>query len=192
MPTNSPLPEPSTTTQYGVFMEVLGLGVLLCGTSGCGKSEVALNLVDRGHRLIADDSPLFSRESVTQEIIGWCPSILADFLEVRGLGIINIRKLYGDQSIQDRKRLQLIVTLSPMLEVELEKIDRLHGMHTMREILGIPIPEVTIPITPGRNLAILVEAAVRNQVLKNSGYQSSIEFTKRHQEYIDAGTQETL
>jgi HPr kinase/phosphorylase len=191
MPINTPAPE-AQTIKYGVFLEVLDTGVLLCGASGCGKSELALNLVDRGHRLIADDSVILMRYPESDKIIGTCPDVLADFLEVRGLGIINIRAMYGDTAIQDRRHLQLIVRLVMMPDHELESIDRLHGMHTTQTILESPIPEVTIPIAPGRNLAILVEAAVRNQILKTTGYQASLEFTKRHQTFIDAGNQEAL
>lgn len=172
-----------TTTMHGVFMDVLGLGVLLTGKSGIGKSELALGLVNRGHRLIADDSVILENEDETS-VLGSCPPILQDFLEVRGLGILNIRVMFGDMAIKERKRLQLIVHIVTLEDERMQNLDRLHGMHCTHNILGVDIPEVTIPVVPGRSLAVLVECAVRNQVLKLTGYEASAEFIARQNEYI--------
>jgi len=169
-------------TLHGVYMEVLGLGALLTGKSGIGKSELALGLIDRGHHLIADDAIEFTKDS-NGHLIGTCPMLLQDFLEIRGIGILNIRAMFGDTAIQRNKRLQLIIKLEHFTEESLHAIDRLHGMHTSQEILGVTIPEVTIPVTFSRNLAILVETAVRNELLKQEGYLAHEEFkTRLHQQ----------
>ncbi|MBB71955.1 MAG: hypothetical protein CMF50_06105 [Legionellales bacterium] len=168
-----------SVTKHGVFMDVFGHGVLLTGASGIGKSELALNLINRSHRLIADDAVEFS--PINEGIVGRCPPLLQDFLEVRGLGILNIRVMFGDTAIKDAKRLQLIINIVVMDDEALRSMDRLHGMYSEQTILGVAIPEVTIPVAPGRNLATLVEGAVRNQVLKHTGYNASDEFAKRQQ-----------
>jgi HPr kinase/phosphorylase len=173
----------NSMTLHGVYMEVLGLGALLTGKSGIGKSELALGLIDRGHHLIADDAIEFNLDK-QGHLIGCCPSVLQDFLEIRGIGILNIRAMFGDNAIQNNKRLRLIVRLEHFTEEGLHAIDRLHGMHTTQEILGIKIPEVTIPVTFSRNLAILVETAVRNELFKQEGYQAHEEFTKRLHEQM--------
>lgn len=175
---SSPINEQETITKHGVFLDVLGLGVLLTGPSGIGKSELALGLINRGHRLVADDAVTFNNVG-NDTIIGQCPELLKDFLEVRGLGVINIRVMFGDTAIKDSKRLQLIVKIVTFDSDELKSIDRLHGIYREPKILGVKIPEVTIPVAPGRNLAVLVEGAVRNQVLKLTGYYASDEFAQR-------------
>lgn len=168
-------------TVHGVFMEVFDLGVLLAGASGAGKSELALELINRDHRLIADDCPTFSRLT-PDALTGSCSPLLQDFLEVRGIGILNIRAMFGSTAIKDRKHLHLIVNIVDMREEQgmFNKFDRLQGIHHTREILGLGIPEVTLPAAPGRSLAILVEAAVRNQVLRLNGYDASALFHQRH------------
>lgn len=168
----------SSVTIHGVYMEVLGLGTLLTGKSGIGKSELALGLIDRGHHLIADDAIEFTKDNYGH-LIGICPTLLQDFLEIRGIGILNIRAMFGDTAIQKSKRLQLIIKLEHFTEEGLHAIDRLHGMHTTQEILGVTIPEVTIPVTFSRNLAILVETAVRNELLKQEGFIAHEEFKAR-------------
>lgn len=171
-----------TLVVHGVFMEVLGIGVLLTGESAIGKSELALELLTRGHRLIADDAPAFRRQA-PQTLMGYCPESLKDFLEVRGLGIMNIRKLFGDNAIRPRMRLHLIVHLAPVEKAT--QPDRLHGTRRKRSLLEIDIPEVEIPVAPGRNLAVLVEAAARNQILYNQGYDAAEEFVARHQQMLN-------
>jgi HPr kinase/phosphorylase len=171
-------------TLHGVFMEVMSIGVLITGPSGIGKSELALELISRGHRLIADDAPQFSR--ITPDIInGVCPEPLRDFLEVRGLGIINIRRLYGDTAIKNNKYLRLIVRLEPMSKEQMLKLDRLEGSYRTREILGVDIAEITLPVAPGRNLAILLECAARNYGLRMGGYNASEDFISQQQHTID-------
>ncbi|MEJ1296635.1 MAG: HPr(Ser) kinase/phosphatase [Candidatus Sedimenticola sp. (ex Thyasira tokunagai)] len=175
------------TTEHGVFIDVLGVGVLLTGKAAIGKSELALELVSRGHQLIADDAPEFSR--IAPDILdGKCPSILSDFLEVRGLGIINIRSMFGDSAVKQHKFLHLIIHLKQMTTEELSKMDRLRGSHASRYILGLEIPEVTLPIAPGREMAILVETAARQHILKLKGYNAADAFIARQQAAIEKKT----
>ncbi|MGF1546565.1 MAG: HPr(Ser) kinase/phosphatase [Thiotrichales bacterium] len=165
-------------TLHGVYVEVVGVGVLIVGETSIGKSELALELISRGHRLIADDAPLFSKLG-PDLLSGSCPEMLCDFLEVRGLGILNVRAMFGDSAVKPRKQLRLIIRLRPFGEVELDTDARLNGLTTQHEILGVAIPEITLPIAPGRNLAVLVEAAARNFMLQANGYNASMEFQTR-------------
>ncbi|HEY5702334.1 MAG TPA: HPr(Ser) kinase/phosphatase [Gammaproteobacteria bacterium] len=173
-------------TMHGVFMEVNAIGLLLTGPSGIGKSELALELITRGHRLVADDAPQFSR--IAPDIInGTCPEALQDFLEVRGLGIINVRRLFGDSAIKINKYLRLIVKLEPMSKEKLLELDRLEGSYKARRVLELDIPEITVPVAPGRNLAVLLECAARNHMLRVSGYNASREFSERQEAFIQQG-----
>ena len=169
---------------HGVFMEVMGIGVLLTGPSGIGKSELALELISRGHRLIADDAPEF-RRSAPETIRGRCPPILKDFLEVRGLGILNVRAMFGDTSIVETKRLRLIVHIDTITDNIAWETDRIGGSQRKKAILGVEIPEVKIPVAPGRNVAVIIEAAVRNHVLFLNGYNAADDFIQRQQKLID-------
>jgi len=171
-------------TLHGVFLEVNGIGILLTGNSGVGKSELALELISRGHRLIADDAPEFSRVS-PDTLSGECPAQLKDFLEVRGLGILNIRAMFGDNTIKNTKYLRLIMRLEDMDEKQLQQIDRLRGSHQLQNILGVDIEQITIPVAPGRNLAVLVEIAVRNHILSYKGYNAAEDFIQRQQDFIN-------
>ncbi|NIP73858.1 MAG: HPr kinase/phosphorylase [Gammaproteobacteria bacterium] len=163
---------------HGVFMEVMGMGVLLTGEAGIGKSELALELISRGHRLIADDAPEFAR--VAPDIInGTCPNVLREFLEVRGLGMINVRAMFGDSAIKQNKYLRLIIQLEHMNDEGLLEIDRLRGSRRTSTVLGVEIPEITLPVAPGRNLAVLVEIAVRNHLLALKGYEAHRDFVRR-------------
>jgi len=168
---------------HGVFMEVMGAGVLITGASGVGKSELALELVNRGHRLIADDAPQFTRVA-PDIVLGTCPHGLEDFLEVRGIGIINVRALFGDSAVKHEKYLRLIVNLVAMNDEELQKIDRLNGSKCKRQLLGVDIPEVTLPVTPGRNLAVLIECAARNQLMQTKGYDAVEDFISRQRAMV--------
>ena len=168
---------------HGVYMEIYAIGVLITGPSGIGKSELALELVTRGHRLVADDAPQFSR--IAPDIIkGSCPPILQDFLEVRGLGVINVRALFGDSAVKENKYLRLIITLQPKTTTSIKKIDRFSGSYRTRNVLDIDMPEITLPVAPGRNLAALMECATRNHMLYMSGYNAPEEFAKRQQKFI--------
>jgi len=171
-------------TLHGVFLEVNGIGILLTGDSGVGKSELALELISRGHRLIADDAPEFSRVS-PDTLSGECPAQLKDFLEVRGLGILNIRAMFGDNTIKNTKYLRLIMRLEDMDEKQLQQIDRLRGSHQLQNILGVDIEQITIPVAPGRNLAVIVEIAVRNHILSYKGYNAAESFIQRQQDFIN-------
>lgn len=166
------------TTIHGVFIEVLSVGVLLTGASAIGKSELALELISRGHRLVADDAPEFAR--IAPDIIrGTCPPLLQDFLEVRGLGLLDIRAMFGDRAIKQQKYLHLIIDLKEMSETGMAAIDRLEGSHDRVNVLGLDIPRVTLPIATGRQMAILVEAAVQQHTLRRAGYNAAEAFMKR-------------
>ncbi len=169
---------------HGVFMEVLGKGVLLSGDPGIGKSELALALISRGHRLVADDATeLYKTRSHT--LFGRCPKVLQDFLEVRGLGLINIRAMFGNSAIKPDKRLHLIIDLVQFDDQKLKQMDRLEGSHSSRKLLDVEIPQTSLPVAAGRNLAILVETAVRQHMLSVDGYNAARDFIQRQQDYID-------
>ena len=171
-------------TMHGVFLEVLGTGVLLSGMVAVGKSELALELVARGHRLIADDAPEFAR--IAPDIVsGSCPPLLQDFIEVRGLGLLNIRSMFGNTAIKRSKYLRLIIHLARLDDESLAKMDRLTGSYSTRNVLGLEIPLVTIPVAPGRNMAILMETAVRNYILRQAGYDASEDFVSRQRIAIE-------
>ncbi len=170
----------SSTVLHGVFLEVSGVGVMITGDPAVGKSELALELITRGHRLVADDAlEVFAVSPDTLE--GRCPTLLQDFMEVRGLGVLNIRRLFGETAVKHKKNLKLIIHLSPADDGKhpWQEIDRLNMAASSRSILGIEIAEVRIPVAVGRNLAVLVEVAVRNHTLKLRGVHSSEEFAER-------------
>jgi HPr kinase/phosphorylase len=169
-------------TLHGVFMEVMGTGVLITGDSSIGKSELALELLTRGHRLIADDATEFSRVS-PDTLNGTCPEMLQDFLEVRGLGILNVRAMFGASAIKQNRNLRLIIHLQDMEDAA--RMDRLHGSRQIRRIQDVEIPEITLPVGPGRNLAVLLEAAVRNHILYSKGYDASRAFIERQKTRLE-------
>jgi len=167
-----------STTMHGVFLDVLGMGVMLTGDSGVGKSELALELISRGSGLIADD--VIELYRIAPEMIeGRCPPLLRDFLEVRGLGVLNIRAIFGESVLRPRKSLKLIVHLEKPAGAEATTVERLPLKPGFQVIMGINVTTVTIPVAAGRNLAVLVEAAVRNRVLQLRGIDSTNDFIER-------------
>ena len=173
------------TTRHGVFMDILGLGVLLTGESGLGKSELGLELISRGHGLVADDAVDIFR--VTQSSLeGRCPALLQNLLEVRGIGLLDIKAIFGETAVRRKMRLKLIVHLVRKETMERE-FERLPFEPLNEEILGMPVRKVVIAVDAGRNLAVLVEAAVRNTVLQLRGIDTYQEFIKRHQAAMDQG-----
>jgi HPr kinase/phosphorylase len=173
-----------TTTRHGVFMDVLGLGVLITGDSGVGKSELGLELISRGHGLVADDVVEISRIGQDQ-LEGRCPPMLKDFLEVRGLGVLNIRTIFGETAIRPRMNLRLVVHLDRPAASLAAPAERLPLHELAEDVLGITVRKVVIPVAAGRNLAVLLEAAVRNHILQIRGYDSTREFLLRQQAELD-------
>ncbi|MGP1675888.1 MAG: HPr(Ser) kinase/phosphatase [Burkholderiales bacterium] len=169
-----------STSMHGVFVDVLGLGVLITGESGVGKSELALELISRGHGLVADDVVEIARIAA-KTLEGRCPPLLKDFLEVRGLGVLNIRVIFGETAVRPKMNLKLIVHLEKSGQAGAAPTDRLPLHELTEDILGLPIREIVIPVAAGRNLAVLVEAAVRNYILQLRGYDSTKEFIARQQ-----------
>jgi HPr kinase/phosphorylase len=179
------------TTKHGVFLDVLGFGIMITGNSQIGKSELALELISRGAGLVADDAvELFQIGPET--IQGRCPTILRDFLEVRGIGVLNIKAIFGETAVRPRKTLRLIVHLERPTEEYFRGLDRLQTKSSTTTILGVEIPTVTLAVVAGRNLAVLVEAAVRHYILQTRGYDSTKDFLDRHEaamrEQIDSST----
>lgn len=171
---------------HGVFLDVLGMGVMITGESSVGKSELALELVSRGHGLVADD--LVELHRIAPEMLeGRCPPMLRDFLEVRGLGVLNIRTIFGETAVRPRKNLKLIVHLQKASSAEFNSLERLPDSDVYEEIMGVRIRKVILPVAAGRNLAVLVEAAVRNYVLQLRGMDSTKDFLARHQQEMGNG-----
>ena len=169
-----------STSMHGVFMDVLGLGVLITGESGVGKSELALELISRGHGLVADDVVEISRIAA-KTLEGRCPPVLKDFLEVRGLGVLNIRTIFGETAVRPKMNLKLIVHLEKPGQAGAAPTERLPLHELTEDILGVSIRKIIIPVAAGRNLAVLLEAAVRNYILQLRGIDSTQEFIARQQ-----------
>jgi len=172
------------TERHGVLMDVLGLGVLITGDSGVGKSELGLELISRGHGLVADDVVEISRLAANT-LEGRCPPVLKDFLEVRGLGLLDVRTIFGETAVRPKMKLKLIAQLEkPATGGNRDVTERLPLAEQAEEILGVTIRKVVIPVAAGRNLAVLVEAAVRNEILKLRGIDSTQEFLSRQQQQM--------
>jgi HPr kinase/phosphorylase len=173
-----------STTLHGVFLDVLGVGVLITGDSAVGKSELGLELITRGNGLVADDITEVYRVS-PETLEGRCPDLLRDFLEVRGLGVLNIRTMFGETAVRRKKGLKLIVHLHRPPNGDLSNMERLPTINAShQEILGVKISTVSIPVVAGRNLAVLVEAAARNFVLQQRGIDTMQEFISRHDQFM--------
>ena len=181
-------------TLHGVFMEIYSIGVLITGESGSGKSELALELVTRGHRLVADDAPEFTQ--IAPDVLdGTCPDLLQDLLELRGLGVLNIRQMFGDTAVKRNKYLRLIVHLSrPNAEPQAHEdgMVRLTGDLGMRRVLDLDVPMITLPVMPGRNLAVLTEAAARTHILRAKGIDPAAAFLARHSHFLERGEEPSL
>ena len=176
-----------STILHGVLMDVYGLGVMLIGDSGVGKSECALDLITRGHSLVADD-----RVTVKQyphgDLLGYCEEPLRHHMELRGLGIINVQDLFGLASVRERKPIDLVIELEPWDETR--AYDRLGLDETVYKILDTPCPYIKMPVALGRNLSILVEIAARNHVLKVQGHHSAREFARKLERQLELGRHE--
>ena len=170
-------------TQHGVLVEVFGEGVLILGDSGIGKSETAIALVERGHRLIADDAVEIKRVSA-KALVGSAPSLIKHYVELRGIGIIDVRRLYGMGAVKDTEKIDLVIHLEPWVEGKM--YDRFGLDDQVENILGINIPAITVPVRPGRNLAIILEIAAMNHRQKKMGYNTAAELEKQLLEQFGA------
>lgn len=169
-------------TRHGVLMEVYGEGLLLTGDSGIGKSETAVELLKRGHRLIADDAVEIRKVS-GNSLVGTAPELIRDYVELRGIGIINVAKLFGMGAVKTENEINLVVNIVPWNNQEV--YDRLGLEDQYMEILGVRVPMNTIPVTPGRNLAMILEVAAMNNRQRKFGYNSALEFTEKINRHFD-------
>jgi len=172
-------------TRHGVLVEVYGEGILLMGDSGVGKSEAAVELLKRGHRLIADDA-VEIRKIDNHMLVGTAPELIRNYIELRGIGIINVAKLFGMGAVRTENEINLVVNIVPWNTQQVYDRLGLEEQHT--EILGVKIPMHTIPITPGRNLAMILEVAAMNNRQKKLGYNSAMEFTEQINRHFDQNT----
>jgi HPr kinase/phosphorylase len=173
------------TTMHGVFMDILGLGVMITGESGLGKSELGLELISRGNGLVADDAVDLYRINQTT-IEGRCPELLQNLLEVRGIGLLDIRAIFGETAVRRKMRLKLIVHLVRKETLERD-YERLPHEPLTQDVLGVPVRKVVIQVVAGRNIAVLVEAAVRNSILQLRGVDTYQQFIARHQRAMSQG-----
>ena len=170
-------------TRHGVLVEVYGEGVLLLGDSGVGKSETAIELLKRGHRLIADDAVEIKKVSATT-LVGRAPEIIRHYVELRGIGIVDVRRLFGMGSVKDTEKIDLVINLEPWQDGKM--YDRLGLDDQTTEILGIDVPSIVLPVSPGRNLSVVIEVAAMNNRQKRMGYNTAEEFNKRLMESMGA------
>lgn len=169
-------------TRHGVLMEVYGEGILLIGESGIGKSEAAVELVKRGHRLIADDA-VEIRKVTEKSLVGTAPALIRNYIELRGIGIVNVAKLFGMGAIRAENEIDLVVNIVPWNTKEV--YDRLGLEDQYMDILGVKVPMNTIPITPGRNLAVILEVAAMNNRQRKMGYNAAQEFTEQINQHFE-------
>ncbi len=172
-------------TRHGVLMEIYGEGLLLIGESGIGKSEAAVELLKRGHRLIADDA-VDIRKTAENTLVGKAPDLIRNYIELRGIGIVNVAKLFGMGAVRGENNIDLVVNVVPWNTQEV--YDRVGLEDQYMEILGVQVPMNTIPITPGRNLAVILEVAAMNNRQRKMGYNPALEFTQQ----IDRHFEETI
>ena len=172
-------------TRHGVLVEVYGEGMLILGESGVGKSETAIELVKRGHRLIADDAVEIKRVS-SKTLVGTAPEIIRHYVELRGIGIVDVKRIFGVGAVKMTEKIDMIVNLEPWVQGKM--YDRLGLESETTEILGIEIPTTVIPVRPGRNLAIILEIAAMNNRQKRMGYNTAVEFNKRLMEQFENPT----
>ena len=170
-------------TRHGVLVEVYGEGILLLGDSGIGKSETAIELIKRGHRLIADDAVEIKRVSATT-LVGKAPEIIRHYVELRGIGIVDVRRLFGMGSVKDTEKIDMVINLEPWQDGKM--YDRLGLDEESTDILGIKVPSITLPVCPGRNLSVVIEVAAMNNRQKRMGYNTAAEFNKRLMESMGA------
>ncbi|RMX05047.1 HPr kinase/phosphorylase [Corticibacter populi] len=176
----------ASTTMHGVFMDILGIGVLITGESGLGKSELGLELISRGHGLVADD--IVDIVQINQNALeGKCPELLQNLLEVRGIGLLDIRTIFGETAVRRRMRLRLIVHLVRRETLERD-YERLPHEPLTENVLGVPVRKAIIQVMAGRNIAVLVEAAVRNYILQVRGIDTYREFTERQRQAMARAT----
>ena len=163
-------------TRHGVLVEVYGEGLLLLGDSGVGKSETAIELIKRGHRLIADDAVEIKRVSATT-LVGRAPEIIRHYVELRGIGIVDVRRLFGMGAVKDSEKIDLVINLEAWQEGKM--YDRLGLDNETTDILGIKVPSIVLPVSPGRNISVVIEVAAMNNRQKKMGYNTAEEFNKR-------------
>lgn len=176
-------------TRHGVLVDVYGEGVLLMGESGIGKSETALELIKRGHRLVADDA-VEIKKVAENRLIGVAPELIKHYMEIRGIGIIDIKAMYGIGAVINNKAIDMVIYLE--FWDDNKEYDRLGLTEEFMEILGVKLPKVVIPVRPGRNLAIIVEVAVRNWRLKEMGYNAAQELDSRLNSLINQNSEENI
>ncbi len=168
-------------TRHGGLVEVYGEGMLLLGDSGIGKSETAIELVKRGHRLIADDAVEIKKVS-EKTLVGSAPEMIRHYMELRGIGLVDVRRLFGVGAVKDTERIDMVIQLENWVEGKM--YDRLGMEEETLDILGIRVPSITIPVRPGRNLAIVLEIAAMNNRQKRMGYNAAVEFNKKLMEHM--------
>jgi len=176
-------------TRHGVLVEVYGEGLLLLGESGIGKSEAAVELLKRGHRLIADDAVEIKRVS-SKKCFGTAPELIRHYIELRGIGVINVAKLFGMAAVKESADIDMIINIVPWQNGEV--YDRLGLENQYTDIMGVKIPSLTIPVTPGRNLAVILEVAAMNNRQKKMGYNAAAEFTEQINKHFDSSFGESF